>query len=178
MQATEALELPTDVPGNVRPFLAKQLKCQSLQRSTFHPQKCPDGTTHFLMRQRSAAGIRLRGEIVALPVEKSPIRWQFQRGSCPPLKATADSPRIYRQAPRAPATLPAAHALVICTLPHKQQKRKCLRNIQLLTFFDQLAFPRGKNDIAGSVTARERVGRTMMVRSISRRDGDAEYNRE
>jgi len=39
MQATEALELPTDVPGHVRPFPTKQLKCQPLQRSTRHPQE-------------------------------------------------------------------------------------------------------------------------------------------
>jgi hypothetical protein len=54
-------------------------------------------------------------------------------------------------------------------LPHTKQNSKCLQNAHPMTFFEQFAFREGAHDIAVSVTNRERVGRTMVVRSIQER---------
>src|SRR5882757_4507651 len=97
MQATEALELPTDVPGHVRPFLTKQLKCQSLQRSTRHPQECPASLAYFLMRHRSAADMRAEQPNCDVEAEYSPILRQFPNQPRPPIKATAAPPDIRRE---------------------------------------------------------------------------------
>jgi len=48
----------TRVPGHVRPFLTKQLKCQSLQRGSRQFLALPAGPLEFLMRHRSAADLR------------------------------------------------------------------------------------------------------------------------
>jgi hypothetical protein len=52
-----------------------------------------------------------------------------------------------------------------------KQSRKCLENAHPVTFFEQFAFREGANDIAVSVTNEERVGRTIVVRSIQERSG-------
>ena len=170
MQGTEAFEHPADVPGHVRPFPTKQLKCQSLQRSTRHPQQCPPRPSHFLMRHRSAADMRPERPNCNFGTGYSPILRQFPNRPRLSIKAAAAPLNIRQQVRRPPATFGLAQALAICPLPHTKQNRKCLRNAHSLTFIGQFAFRRGKNDIDFTVTTRERVGRTIMVRSISRRD--------
>ena len=99
----------------------------------------------------------------------SPILQQFCRAASGPIKAAAAGSGIRCQVRARPATFLPAQALVICSLPHTKQNKMCLQNTHHLTFFEQFAFREGATDIAVSVTNEERVGRTMVVRSIQER---------
>src|SRR4051812_27325582 len=125
MQATEAFEPPADVPGHVRPFLTKQLKCQSLHRSTRHPQECPAGLSHFLMRHRSAADMRRRRSKRMSGTGWSPILQQFPYPPCPPIKAAAAPAGVRREVPGSSVTarnLP--HGSSVSHLPIASQEAK------------------------------------------------------
>ena len=165
-----SLQIPAHVyPAHVRPLLTKQLKCQSLHCGSRRSRGCPAGGAHLLMRHRSAAALRTGRPKDAFSPSSSPILQQFCPTAPHPIKGAAAFHAVGGEVRPRPATIGSAQALVTCLLPRTKQNRKCLQNAHYLTFFEQLAFRAGANDIAVSVTTRERVGRTMVVRSIQER---------
>ena len=131
---TERQSVAARVPGHHRPFITKQLKCQSLHCGINRAAGCPAHPVNFLLRHRSAADMRLARPKSLWRAPDSPILQQFGALRLSPIKAAAPERNIRHIDLPIPATIGAAHALVICPLPHRKQRQRCLRFSQDMAF--------------------------------------------
>ncbi len=148
---TQALEVTTHVyPAHVRPHVTKHLTCQALHRgirlSTVHWTS----PTKEKVRHTSAAGMPNRHLEDAAEARIQLISQPFSHLDNSEIKAAALPVGPCRKPPSPSATIPTAHALVICPLPRRKQRRKCLRFRHHVTFSSSLASRGGTDDIPSS----------------------------